>query len=32
MTEPRLRQVDLETILGEQGSAAILRAFAASAT
>jgi EAL domain-containing protein (putative c-di-GMP-specific phosphodiesterase class I) len=30
MTEPKLRQVDLETILGEQGSSAILRALAAA--
>ena len=30
MTEPRLRQIELETILGEQGSSAILRALAAA--
>jgi diguanylate cyclase (GGDEF)-like protein len=30
MTEPKLRHVDLETILGEQGSSAILRALAAA--
>jgi EAL domain-containing protein (putative c-di-GMP-specific phosphodiesterase class I) len=30
ITEPKLRQVDLETILGEQGSSAILRALAAA--
>jgi EAL domain-containing protein (putative c-di-GMP-specific phosphodiesterase class I) len=31
-SEPSLRSIDIETILGEQGSSAILRAFAASAT
>ncbi len=31
-SEPSLRTIDIETILGEQGSSAILRAFAASAT
>ena len=31
-SEPSLRTIDVETILGEQGSSAILRAFAASAT
>jgi diguanylate cyclase (GGDEF)-like protein len=30
MSEPSLRQIDLETILGEQGSSAILRALAAA--
>ena len=29
-SEPSLRQIDLETILGEQGSSAILRALAAA--
>jgi diguanylate cyclase (GGDEF)-like protein len=30
MTEPRLHQIDLDTILGEQGSSAMLRALAAA--
>lgn len=30
MSEPRLRQIDLDTILGEQGSSAMLRALAAA--